>query len=44
LFVKPQEAGQEGYYMLINAGAGIKAGSLVTVVLGNYKREHITVQ
>ena len=44
LIGKPKEAGQEGYCMLTNTGGAIRPGSVVTVVLGSYKREHITVQ
>jgi hypothetical protein len=44
LFAKPKEAGQQGYCMLTNTGGGIRNGSVVTVVLGSYRREHITVQ
>ena len=44
LFGKPQKDGQPGYVMLNNPGPGIKAGSIVTVVLGKYKRVHIKVQ
>ena len=44
LFGKPQEAGQIAYVMLDNPGFGVRPGSLVTVVLGSYKREHVKVQ
>jgi hypothetical protein len=44
LLGKPQEEGQKGYAMFKNIAAGIKTGSVVTVVLGNYKREHINIK
>jgi len=44
LLAKPQQEGQIGYAMLNNYGAGIRYGSVVSVVLGNFKREHIKVQ
>lgn len=44
LLGKPQEEGQKGYAMFKNIGAGIKPGSVVTVVLGNFKREHINIK
>jgi hypothetical protein len=44
LLGKPQEDGQIGYAMLKNISAGIKPDSIVTVVLGNYKREHISIK
>jgi hypothetical protein len=44
LLGKPQEDGQKGYAMFKNISAGIKLDSIVTVVLGNYKREHIIVK
>ena len=44
LLGKPLEEGQKGYAMFKNIAEGIKPGSVVTVVLGNYKREHITVK
>lgn len=43
LFGKPREEGQPGYVMLTNFDKGVTAGSTVTVILGKYKREHITV-
>jgi hypothetical protein len=44
LFGKVQHDGQPGYVMLNNIHTGIKSGSSVTVVLGNYKRVHVTVK
>jgi hypothetical protein len=44
LIGKPKEADQVGYCMLVNQDGGITSGSVVTVVLGSYKREHIKVQ
>lgn len=43
LMGRPSQEGQVGYVMLINYRNGIKSGSVVTVVLGKYKREHVTV-
>lgn len=45
LFGKPTSENQgRGYVMLDNPGNGIKYGSVVTAVLGKYKRLHVTVQ
>ena len=44
LLGKPVEAGQIGYVMLINHDFGIQSGSVVSVVLGKYKRIDIQVQ
>jgi hypothetical protein len=44
LFGKPVKDGQPGYVMLNNPDPGIKSGSVVTVVLGKYKRVHVTVK
>jgi hypothetical protein len=44
LLGKPLEEGQKGYAMFKNIAEGIKPGSVVTVVLGNYKREHISIK
>ena len=44
LFNKPRLDGQAGFALLSNPDQGIKPGSVVTVVLGNYKREHVTVK
>jgi hypothetical protein len=47
LFGRPIEAGQIGHVMFANAApgaAGLRQGSLVTVVLGAFKQEHVTVQ
>jgi hypothetical protein len=43
LFGRPKEPGQVGYVMLVNAPPGIRPGSSVTVVLGDFKQEHVTV-
>jgi hypothetical protein len=43
LFSRPKEDGEEGYVMLSNFDSGLKAGSRVTVVLGNYKRLNVAV-
>jgi hypothetical protein len=44
LFSKPHTDGQAAYVMLSNPTSAIKSGAVVTVVLGNYKRLHVTVQ
>jgi hypothetical protein len=44
LFGRPVQRGQEGYVMFVNAARGLKPGSVVTVVLGEFKQEHITVE
>jgi hypothetical protein len=44
LIAKPKEDGQPGYFMLNNAGRAISAKSLLTVVLGKYKRVHVPMQ
>ncbi len=44
LFGKPHEEGQAGYCMLVNFDARVQPGSVVSVVLGSYKREHVKVQ
>ncbi len=44
LFGRPKQAGQLGYVMLVNVPPGVHAGSVVTVVLGDFKQEHVTVR
>jgi hypothetical protein len=44
LFGRPQQEGQMGYVMLNNPADGIRSGSVVSVVLGRFKREHVMVQ
>jgi hypothetical protein len=44
MIARPREEGQSGYVMLSNPGSAIKSGSVVTVVLGSYKRLHVTVE
>ncbi len=43
LFAKPGANGGVGYVLLNNPDRGIKSGSTVTAVLGNYKRIHVVV-
>ena len=43
LVARPKEAGQLGYVMFVNTLPGLRAGALVTVVLGDFKQEHVTV-
>jgi hypothetical protein len=42
LIGRPTHENQGGYIMLLNYNGGIKSGSVVSVVIGNYKRVHIT--
>jgi hypothetical protein len=44
LLGRPQHEGQIGYVMLFNTSLGIKPGSVVTVVLGDFRQEHVTVK
>ena len=43
LFQRPKTKDQAVAVMLLNTGYAIKSGSVLTVVLGNYKREHYVV-
>jgi hypothetical protein len=44
LFAKPGAGGGSGYVLLMNPDQGIKPGSMVTTVLGKYKRVHVKVE
>jgi hypothetical protein len=44
LMSKPVTAGQVGYIMLVNGPVPLVPGSVVTVVLGEYRFEHVPVQ
>ena len=47
LFARPNNAWQIGHVMFTNAApgaSGLRQGSVVTVVLGAFKQEHVTVQ
>ena len=44
LFARPNQAGQIGYVMLVNAPVPIKSGAQVTVNLGEYIFEHVPVK
>jgi hypothetical protein len=44
LFGKPRGDNQPAYVMLVNSDNAVKAGSVLTVVLGDYKREHVVVR
>jgi hypothetical protein len=44
LITRPNQYGQIGYVMLYNTNNGLGAGSTVTVVLGDFKREHVVVK
>ncbi len=43
LIGRPKIAGQIGYVMLVNTNGSLHSGSIVTVVLGDFKQEHVTV-
>jgi len=42
LFARPKEDGQVGYVMFANV-PGLRPGAVVTVVLGEFKKEHVVV-
>jgi hypothetical protein len=44
LFARPLHAEQIGYVMLVNLPNPLPPGSLVTVILGDFKQEHLTIQ
>ncbi len=44
LIGRPKRPGQLGYVMLMHTPPGLKPGSQVTVVLGKYEFEHVSVQ
>jgi hypothetical protein len=44
LFSKPKHDGQPGYVMLENTGGEIRAGAVVTVVLGGFRKTHVHVE
>jgi len=44
LIGRPKVEGQQGYVMLVNPPPGLRASTLVTVVLGTYRFEHVPVQ
>ena len=44
LISRPQLDGQLGYVMLTNAPVPLKPGAVVTVVLGDFKQEHLVIQ
>lgn len=44
LISRPKRKGQSGYVMLKNSPQRLPKGSVVTVVLGNYRQEHVLVQ
>jgi len=44
LIARPKQEGQLGYVMLVNAPPGLRSGSIVTVILGDFRQEHVTVQ
>lgn len=43
-FAKPIERGQVGYVMLNNPNYSLIKGSIVTVVLGTYMRQHVQIK
>jgi hypothetical protein len=44
LFGRPKDEDQIGYVMLVNAPSELRAGAIVTVVLGDFSQQHVTVQ
>lgn len=44
LFGRPVDPGQPGYVMLVNAPNPLRPGAVVTVVLGDYRFEHIRIE
>jgi hypothetical protein len=44
LIGRPAHAGQIGYVMFVNTPPGLQSGARVTVVLGDFKQEHVIVQ
>lgn len=44
LLARPAHEGQIGYVMFVNTPPGLSAGARVTVVLGDFKQEHVLVQ
>jgi hypothetical protein len=44
LISKPKLAGQVGYVMLVNTPPGLSTGARVTVMLGDYRFEHVVVE
>ena len=44
LIARPKQEGQLGYVMLVNAPPGLRSGSIVTVILADFRQEHVTVQ
>ena len=44
LFGRPKAVGQTGYVMFSNAPVALQAGSQVTVVLGDFKQQHVTAK
>lgn len=44
LIGRPRSNGQLGYVMLVNAPVPLSAGAMVTVVLGDFKQEHLIIQ
>jgi hypothetical protein len=44
LISRPVRPGQTGYAILTNVPEPLRAGAIVTVVLGKYKQEHVLVQ
>jgi hypothetical protein len=44
LIGRPRSDGQLGYVMLVNAPIPLAPGTLVTVVLGDFKQQHLIIQ
>jgi hypothetical protein len=43
LIARPKQYGRLGYVMLVNAPTPLRAGAQVSVVLGDYRHEHLTL-
>jgi len=44
LFGRPKDEDQIGYVMLVNAPSELRSGAIVTVVLGDFSQQHVTVK
>ena len=44
LFGRPKDEDQIGYVMFVNAPSELRSGAIVTVVLGDFTQQHVTVQ
>ena len=44
LIARPREAGQPGYVMFVHDPPTLRPGSVVTVVLDQFRQEHVVVE